>query len=292
MFLPWTDFILWYIDTMETKRWRQLVGHGVWHHLAVIVFGPARPSQLHTHDFPEVFWLERGEGWHEINGVRKRIRAGDLIFVRPEDQHRLTAGDEQSFVLLNLAYDPRIRKDLLTRHPKAFSGLLAPTVRLPCRMQLAAAMLAPLRCQAMALTRTGSAKIDVEYFLLGLQQQIRRSTEVDTAPMPEWLRRACEEMQRPEMFVQGTAGFSRIAGRSAEHLARTVRSVFGLTPSAYLNRIRMDYAARELRVTARPILEIALDCGLSNLSHFYALFRQAHGLTPRAYRLAHNRTVI
>jgi AraC family cel operon transcriptional repressor len=71
-----------------------------------------------------------------------------------------------------------------------------------------------------------------------------------------------------------------------------VRAVFGLTPSAYINRVRMDYAARELRVTARPITDIALDCGLSNLSHFYALFRNAHGHTPRAYRLAHNRTVI
>jgi AraC family cel operon transcriptional repressor len=53
----------------------------------------------------------------------------------------------------------------------------------------------------------------------------------------------------------------------------------------------MEFAARELRVTSRPIADIALDCGLNNLSHFYSLFRSAHGQTPRAYRLAHHRIV-
>ena len=48
---------------LERKRWRDLVPAGAWHHLAVILFTPGRSGRLHTHDFPEVFWLERGEGW-------------------------------------------------------------------------------------------------------------------------------------------------------------------------------------------------------------------------------------
>jgi AraC-like DNA-binding protein len=35
----------------------------------------------------------------------------------------------------------------------------------------------------------------------------------------------------------------------------------------------MNYSARQLAQTAQPIVDIALDCGLNNLSHFYALFR-------------------
>jgi len=96
---------------------------------------------------------------------------------------------------------------------------------------------------------------------------------------------------RPEVFACGAPGFVRAAGRSAEHVARTVRAVFGVTPSDYVNRVRMDYAARELRITTRPIAEIALDCGLNNLSHFYGLFRRSQGETPRAHRIAHYRSV-
>jgi AraC family cel operon transcriptional repressor len=53
----------------------------------------------------------------------------------------------------------------------------------------------------------------------------------------------------------------------------------------------MEFAAGELRTTLRPIIEIALECGISNLSHFYGLFKTAHGTTPRAYRLRHLRTI-
>jgi AraC family cel operon transcriptional repressor len=109
--------------------------------------------------------------------------------------------------------------------------------------------------------------------------------------MPDWLQRACEEVQRPELFARGAPGLVRAAGRSAEHVARTVRTHLRMTPSEYVNAVRMTHAARELRVTNRAITDIALECGLSNLSHFYALFRLAHGQTPLSYRRLHHRTV-
>jgi AraC family cel operon transcriptional repressor len=277
---------------LEYKRWRRLVSPGMRHHLAIILFTPGRPARLHTHDFPEVFWLERGEGLHHINGEAKRVSAGDLIFVRPEDRHMLEAVDARGFTLVNLAYDPQIRAGLLRRHPGELVPLLAPASQLPCRALLPKAGIATLRRQLTELSRASTSHVALEYFLLGLHEHIRLAAGADFPPMPEWLRRACEEVQRPEVFALGAPGLTQVAGRSAEHVARTMRTVLGLTPSDYVNRVRMEHAARELRVTARPIAEIALDCGLANLSHFYALFRRAHRLTPRAYRLAHYRTVV
>jgi AraC family cel operon transcriptional repressor len=49
----------------------------------------------------------------------------------------------------------------------------------------------------------------------------------------------------------------------------------------------MTPARRQLEMGDREIVEIALDCGIENLSHFHALFRRETGTTPRAYRLAH-----
>ena len=108
--------------------------------------------------------------------------------------------------------------------------------------------------------------------------------------MPDWLAQACERIQRPDLFALGAPGLVKAAGRSAEHVARSVRTFLGMTPSDFVNRVRMQHAARELRVTNRPIADIALECGLNNLSHFYALFRQAHGAPPRAYRQEHQNT--
>lgn len=111
-------------------------------------------------------------------------------------------------------------------------------------------------------------------------------------PMPDWLRHAMMSAKRPEVFARGVPALVKASGRSAEHVARTLKAVLGMTPTDYLNQIRMEFAARELRVTERPIVDIALDCGLGNLSYFYALFREAHGMAPRAYRFAHYNTIV
>ena len=46
----------------------------------------------------------------------------------------------------------------------------------------------------------------------------------------------------------------------------------------------MEHAARELRMTDRPILDILLECGFSGASQFYKRFREFHHLSPAAYR--------
>lgn len=266
---------------------------GIHQHLAIIRFAVGRPSQLHTHDFPEVFWLETGTGTHWINGQRKRLDTGDLVVVRPEDQHRLEAVDSFGFTLINLAFDPEIRRHLLSRYGAEMSAWLAPIGPLPVRLQLKSPAIFSLRRQVESLARAENSLLALEHFLLGLPSlgEAADSGQIPALEQPDWLRRACSEVQRPEIFARGAAGFVRVAGRSAEHVARTTRAVLGLTPSDYVNRVRMDYAARELRFTPKPIAQIALDCGIGNLSHFYAVFKKAQGMTPRSYRIAHQRIV-
>ena len=74
------------------------------------------------------------------------------------------------------------------------------------------------------------------------------------------------------------------AGRSREHLARTIRRHYGLSPSLLLNQLRCDRAAAELRTTETPVLIIALACGFAGLGQFYRCFNQRFGCAPRRYR--------
>lgn len=277
---------------VEKKRWTQLVPSGTFHHLAIIRFHLDRTSRLHTHDFPEIFWVERGIGRHHINGTQKTLHTGDLIFVRPPDQHVLEAVTADGFTLVNLAYDPRLRRSLLSRHGPELSPWLAPISALPFRAQLPAANLPAWRQRVERLATAPTSRLAAESFLLNLLDQLRHQTQAVRPAMPDWLRQACELLNNPAVFSRGAPGLVHASGRSAEHVARTVRAVFGVTPSDLVNQVRMQHAARELRITERPIADIALDCGLNNLSHFYGIFRRAHDLTPRHYRLAHQRMVL
>jgi AraC family transcriptional regulator len=58
----------------------------------------------------------------------------------------------------------------------------------------------------------------------------------------------------------------------------------GFSPSRYQIDLRMNEARRLLRETNESIVNIALDVGYSNPSHFAKLFRRENGLTPSKYR--------
>ena len=278
---------------MESKRWRRLVANNEWYHLARFLFGRDRTAALHTHDFPEIFWVERGTGVHHINGTVKRLDAGDLVFVRPSDEHRLSAVDLEGFILVNLAFAPAVLADLERRHARTVQRFHPAKAALPVRERLDRSQLGELAEEVARLANSPQrGRMPLERFLLSLYLSIEGSKAVDSTPHPNWLALAMERIQERTFFADGAPGFVRAAGRSPEHVARTVRELLNCTPSDYVNRVRMNYAARELRLGARAIADIAADCGIGDLAHFYALFRSNFQTTPRRYRLEHHRQIM
>jgi AraC family transcriptional regulator len=79
------------------------------------------------------------------------------------------------------------------------------------------------------------------------------------------------------------------AGFSAYHFHRIFRVVFGENLNAYIVRHRMQRAARELRLTDRPIIDIGQQCGYESASAFGRAFLRAFEVTPSAYRAAGER---
>lgn len=75
------------------------------------------------------------------------------------------------------------------------------------------------------------------------------------------------------------------AGLSSFHFARVFRRETGETPHQFVTRLRLEEAARLLRVTDQPVLQIALAVGFENASHFSVQFKRGYGVTPLAYRL-------
>lgn len=75
------------------------------------------------------------------------------------------------------------------------------------------------------------------------------------------------------------------AGLSSFHFARVFRRETGETPHQFVTRLRLEEAARLLRATDQPVLQIALAVGFENASHFSVQFKRDYGVTPLAYRL-------
>ena len=67
-------------------------------------------------------------------------------------------------------------------------------------------------------------------------------------------------------------------------LCRYLKQNMGLTIFEYLNQIKTDFACKLLMDNGLSILDVCLDSGFNNLSHFNKQFRKYTGIPPSEYR--------
>jgi AraC-like DNA-binding protein len=66
--------------------------------------------------------------------------------------------------------------------------------------------------------------------------------------------------------------------------SRQFRIHSGKTLGQFLQQIRLDAACRELAETNKPIIDIALGVGFSQVSFFNRVFRRSFGFSPTDFR--------
>jgi AraC-like DNA-binding protein len=74
------------------------------------------------------------------------------------------------------------------------------------------------------------------------------------------------------------------ARMSKPTFARQFKKHSGRTLGEFLQQVRLDAVGRELAETKRPVTEVALGCGFTQISFFNRLFRRARGCSPSEYR--------
>jgi AraC-like DNA-binding protein len=67
-------------------------------------------------------------------------------------------------------------------------------------------------------------------------------------------------------------------------LCRFFKQNTGLTIFEYLNKIKVEFACKLLMDQDLSILDVCLDSGFNNLSHFNKQFRKMSSVTPKEYR--------
>jgi AraC family transcriptional regulator len=106
-------------------------------------------------------------------------------------------------------------------------------------------------------------------------------------PLAAWrVRKAVEYLS--EHYTEGF-DLGRIAessGLSKYHLDRVFKQSIGMSPCRYVTILRLDKAKNLLTDLSKPIVEIALELGFTDQSHFTNVFKRFTGVTPKTYRLS------
>ena len=71
---------------------------------------------------------------------------------------------------------------------------------------------------------------------------------------------------------------------SKYHFHQVFRQATGETPRSYVERLRLEWAALQLRIRRVGVLELALECGYQNHETFTRAFRARFTMSPRDYR--------
>ena len=237
---------------------------------------------LHTHSSATITILLGGAYGESYPGGQRcgaprgtEFTPASVLFRAGDVAHENWVGAEGAHSLVVEVGSARL--DELREYTRVFDGV---THRQDALLEAVA------RCMQREVARPDTAAL---LALEGLTLELlalasRRSVPGDGA-RTKWLARARDMLH--DQFGDHMLRIGDLAaavGVHPVHLARAFRTHFGVTPGAYLRRVRVDWAARELVTTSRAVSEIALAAGFADQSHFTRVFRAEIGATPGQWR--------
>ena len=108
-----------------------------------------------------------------------------------------------------------------------------------------------------------------------------------TDMLPESYRQFSKVIDHVEQHYRTALEVSelaRIACLSESQFRKRFVKLFKISPVKFINRIRVQTAAKLLLSSDAPLAEIALKCGFCDQSYFTRQFSHFFGLTPKRYR--------
>ncbi len=101
---------------------------------------------------------------------------------------------------------------------------------------------------------------------------------------PTWLRHVAEMIRQHCRRAPELQELAAEVGVHPVHLSRAFRRHFGVRPSDYMRRCRIEHAMEILQDPAVSLGQAAVLCGYADQSSFTRSFKRVSGLTPAVFR--------
>lgn len=247
-------------------------------------------SPVHCHDYYEIFMIVGGKCIHKVNGGEQHLGEGALVFIRPDDRHFYEYHQGGDCEFINIAYANSVMKGAFSFlgdeicKDKLLSGGMPPCAILST-LEKDSIVDRYYRLNAVMSVNKASARILFQGLLIELLTRYFLDAWYIASPdTPLWFTALLNQMQKKDNFIEGLPKMYELSGRSRGHINRTFRQYLNLTPTDYVNHIRLNHAKNLLLTTSLSIIDIALGAGFQNISHFNHLFRRHFGMAPGELR--------
>ncbi|MGG6313781.1 helix-turn-helix domain-containing protein [Paenibacillus macerans] len=243
-------------------------------------------SPEHTHDFFEFFVIEGGRCRHIVNGQTQPLRAGCLVFIRPADVHKYERDGEEDCRFYNVPCRRSLIGEALAYLGEADMAQQLLEARLPQIATLSQTEVGEFvalfeRIKLLSAIDKMKARIVLKGGLIDiLTRYFFGPDPVKQPEIPLWLEHALAKMQLKDNLHRGLPALYELSGRSVGHVNRAFRRYLQQTPTEYLNQLKLNAARNLLLTTELRVVDIALECGFENVSHFYHQFKKWYRQAP------------
>jgi AraC family transcriptional regulator len=129
-----------------------------------------------------------------------------------------------------------------------------------------------------------ASSLVIEGLTLEIIAEASRQFAAPDKDASRWLERAREILHEQFSDNLTLASIANTVGVHPVHLANSFRKKYQCTVGDYRQRLRVEFACRELSKSHSSLAQIALAAGFANQAHFSRTFKRLTGTTPARYR--------
>ena len=221
----------------------------------------------HSHEFFEIEYMIDGSGQYVVDDVSYPIRKGALFFMTPVSFHRVaTPGAEIFNVMFSFDLcDTEMLLDRFANHTAVIAQLSPEDQRL-----------------VESLMTEMTATTHLPYAIQCLRCLIYKLTFLDQeqAALSPHVRRAVAYLLEHFREPISRQAMAREVGLAPAYFSDLFSREVGIPFKPYLDRLRLDYAAKLLSFTELSATEVSEQAGFGDYSVFYRCFKKRFGVSP------------
>ncbi len=250
----------------------------------------------HWHDTLEIMQVLNGEVNISLGDHDLVMRRNDVAVTNIGEIHRITDGGIDNMLLI-IHIDGDFCRSVLPEHKYLFIYCCSAyhEAEVPGKYKVLKEHIARL-IQGLGERAPGERENNVHGVLTSMLSYLTYNFDLlrwgfGTTPLDDKrvdrLGRIAERMRCDPSVKPGLKALAAEAGVTLQHLSYDIKNRFGLTFQELLYYGKCEEAAKLLLSTDRRIVDIALECGFSDVKYLIKHFKQYFQCTPSEFRKTH-----
>lgn len=255
-----------------------------------------KDEPLHDHDFIEIVYILSGKGVHFINGERFEVKSGDLLFINYGCSHAFTVEDSliadnlmikvDYFAKMLLSDDGIFSLLALSSFEEIQSGLNSNTSLVSFYGQEKEKISLIFKSIKEELSNDYLGKKDclnsyIDILVTDIFRKIFLSENKNKELIPaEIVEHICEHCGEKISL----SDLAKQCFYTPSYFSRLFKKVYRMTLTEFIAEQRLLKCCELITSTGLSIEDISAECGFTDRTRFYTLFKKKYGCTPAEYR--------